>query len=183
MAANEPSRRQPALRLFFALWPEEDVRGALAALTEQVAGLCGGRPTAAPNLHVTLAFLGHVPAQRLDDFIALADGLEGEPFDLHLDTLGYWRRARIAWAGAAKVPPALVRLADDMKRALERLGWPVDERPYEPHVTLSRDAERNPGARAVTFPPWRVSDFVLVRSTQEGGGPRYTVLRRWPLGV
>ncbi len=182
MAASDAPNKPAALRLFFALWPDDGVRAALARLTGQVAGECGGRPTVAANLHITLAFLGNAPAERLADFIALADALGGVPFDLQLDIVGHWRRAGIAWSGASVVPAALVDLAASMKRALEAMAWPVDERPYQPHVTLARDVQRSPRTRTSALPLWRVADFVLVRSTQEAGELRYTPLRRWPLG-
>lgn len=169
------------LRLFFALWPDEPVRSALAGLTARTTAECGGRAMAAANLHATLAFLGNVPQQRLSEFVALADALRGERFTLQLDAVGYWRHNRIVWAGARSSPPALVRLALDLKTALERLGWPVDERPYTPHVTLVRDARRGPASQAAELPPWPVEDFALVSSTQAAGGVKYTPLRRWPL--
>src|SRR5512133_122938 len=139
-----PSSTQPQLRLFFALWPDSDVRAALALLTAQLASECGGRAMAAQNLHATLAFLGNVPQDRMESFVALADGVVGEPFELQLDTVGYWRHNRIVWAGARSVPPALNALAAQMKRGIEALAWPVDDRAYAAHVTLLRDARRGP---------------------------------------
>ena len=170
-----------SLRLFFALWPDEPVRSALAGLTARTTAECGGRAMAASNLHATLAFLGNVPQQRLAEFIALADALTAEPFALQLDVVGYWRHNRIVWAGARGAPPTLVRLALDMKSALQRLDWPVDERPYAPHVTLVRDARRGPASQTAALPSWSIEDFVLVSSTQGPGGAKYTPLRRWPL--
>ena len=178
MAPTEPARTQ---RLFFALWPDDAVRAALAALLARLGPECEGRAMAAANLHVTLAFLGNVPEARVPAFEALADGLTGEPFELRLDRLGYWRHNRIVWAGARAMPAALEALAADMKLALQGVGWAVDERPYAAHVTLLRDARRGPAGHDAIVPPWRVDGFVLVRSEQGAGGVRYTPVRRWPL--
>lgn len=176
-----PTSASAPLRLFFALWPDDTVRAALAALTVELHERCGGRAMAATNLHATLAFLGNVPHERVADFVAMADALRAEPFDLPLDTLNYWRRNRIVWAGARNVPAALAALADEMKCGVQGLGWPVDERPYAAHVTLLRDARRGPPAHEVRLPLWRVTDFVLVASTQQSGGVVYEPLRRWTL--
>jgi 2'-5' RNA ligase len=176
-----PNSTRPVQRLFFALWPDDEVRGALASLTGQVAGECGGRAVAAANLHATLAFLGNVPHERIDSFIALADALVAAPFALPLDTVGYWRHNRIVWTGTRIVPPALAHLAADMKRGIEALAWPVDDRRYAAHVTLLRDARRGPADRVAALPLWRVNDFALVRSAPGSEGVQYTPLRRWTL--
>jgi RNA 2',3'-cyclic 3'-phosphodiesterase len=170
-----------SVRLFFALWPDEQVRAALGALTARLARRCGGRATASANLHVTLAFLGNVPQRRRDDFIAIGDGMRGAPFDLQLDTVGYWRHNRIVWAGARTAPGALAALAAAFRQALADIAWPVDDRPYAPHVTLIRDARDGPGPEPARLPRWHVEDFALVKSEQTAGRVAYTPIRRWPL--
>lgn len=170
------------VRLFFALWPDDNVRAALASLTARLHGDCGGRAMVASNLHATLAFLGNVPQERVVEFIDVADSLTGDAFDLKLDWLGYWRHNRIVWAGTRAMPVALAKLAADMKAAIQGLRWPVDERPYAAHVTLLRDARRGPAIREAAIPLWRVGDFALVASTQQRDGVQYMPLRRWKLG-
>ena len=181
MAATKARNAAGALRLFFALWPDDELRARLAALTAQVSAECGGRPTAAANLHATLVFLGSVPEERVAEFIAMAESLRAAAFELVLDTLGYWRHNRIVWAGARRSPPPLVILERRLKRGVEALRWPVDERPYFPHVTLLRDARRGPAVHTAPLPLWRVREFALVSSTQRCGGVRYAPLQRWPL--
>jgi 2'-5' RNA ligase len=85
MAASSAPR---PLRLFFALWPDDRVRAALAVLAAELAASCGGRATAPDNLHATLAFLGNVPAARLPEFERMAASLHGRRFELRLDAMG-----------------------------------------------------------------------------------------------
>ena len=181
MAATRVLPASATLRLFFALWPDDAVRASLAALTARLAAECDGRPTAAANLHATLAFLGNVPEERVVEFTTLAENVRAAPFDLVLDTVGYWRHNRIVWVGAGQSPEPLAPLAQRLKSGLEALPWPVDDRPYFPHVTLLRDARRGPALRTTPLLLWRVSDFALVSSTQQSGGVQYTPLRRWLL--
>lgn len=169
------------MRLFFALWPDDTVRDALAALALEVAAHCGGRPTARANLHATLAFLGAVPRTRLDEFISMGAQVRAPSFDLQLETVSHWRHNHIVWAGARRTPPALADLASDLTHALVQMSWPIDERPYTPHVTLVRDAHRAPLTREVALPLWRVNEFALVSSSSHEGGVCYTPLARWPL--
>lgn len=181
MAATRTRNAAVTLRLFFALWPDDALRASLAALTAEVTAECGGRPTAAANLHATLAFLGSVPQERAAEFTAMAAGIRARAFALALDSLGYWRHNRIVWVGARQSPEPLALLAQQLKSGLEALRWPVDDRPYVPHVTLLRDARRGPARDATSLPLWRVEDFALVSSTNHGGEVRYTPLQRWPL--
>jgi 2'-5' RNA ligase len=169
------------LRLFFALWPDERVRAALAALAANLALSCGGRATRSDNLHATLAFLGNVPAARVPEFERMAAALRGAQFELRLDVVEYWRHNRIVWCGAKRTPRVLDAFAAGMSEALRALDWPVDERPYVPHVTLLRNARCGPATCAPSLPPWRVREFVLAQSTSGADGVRYRRLARWPL--
>lgn len=168
------------LRLFFALWPDDDTRARLAALAMRLFEGCGGRVTRAESIHVTLAFLGAVPAARLPAAEEAAAAIAGTAFRLFLDRVGCWRHNGIAWAGTSAVPGALARLAADLTAALRARGFALDPRPYVPHVTLVRSA-RCRELPAVDPIEWRVGDFVLVRSTPAPGGSRYEPMRRWGL--
>ncbi|WP_287719822.1 2'-5' RNA ligase family protein [Nitrosomonas sp.] len=49
-----------SVRLFFALWPQEEARKQLARLARRIADQCAGRCVRPENLHLTLAFIGEV---------------------------------------------------------------------------------------------------------------------------
>ena len=51
-------------RLYFALWPDAALRATIARVAAGPAAVAGGRAVPAADLHVTLAFLGGVPAAR-----------------------------------------------------------------------------------------------------------------------
>lgn len=168
-------------RLFFALWPDAAARARLSAWAGIAHAAVGGRMTAAANLHVTLFFLGAVERARIAALEAAAETVAGPPFALTFDRVGYWRHNRIVWAGAQASPPALIALEASLRSALARAGWAGDDRPYQPHVTLVRNAVRRPAA--LTLEPYTlaVREFVLVESEPDGGGVRYVVRRCWPL--
>ena len=64
--ASAPTLRKPrTARVFFALWPDADARVALAALAREIAARTKGRAPPAANLHMTLAFIGEVPPERI----------------------------------------------------------------------------------------------------------------------
>jgi RNA 2',3'-cyclic 3'-phosphodiesterase len=163
------------LRLFFALWPDADVRASLSRYAQDAQALCGGRLMRPPNLHVTLAFIGDVPASRLDPIVAAATGVTPRRFVLDVDRVEYWRHNRIVWAGPSNTPRALAALVEELRAALDAAGVRYDRKPYVPHATLLRDA------RAAALPPftpvsWPVEGFVLVKSVP---GADYAIVREW----
>jgi RNA 2',3'-cyclic 3'-phosphodiesterase len=161
------------MRLFFALWPDEGVRAELARWTRALHAACGGRTTRADKLHLTLAFLGSVEDAHLAQVERAAGEVAPRAASIVLDTPGYWKRNRIAWAGASTVPAELGALVGELREALRRSRIDFDPKEFVSHVTLLRDA-REPEAMPELKPiRWESEGFVLVKS--DGG--RYEVLR------
>lgn len=170
------------MRLFFALWPDEHVRAALAGWTAACHAAAGGRAVRAANLHMTLAFLGEVEESRLQDLQRIAERAAGESFTLDLVAVRYWRRNGIVYAEPAEVPAALHTLAASLRAGLAAAAFPVEERPFAAHATLLRDARRDPVLVDVPAIRWTVDSMVLVRSGRGERGVEYRPLRRWTLG-
>ena len=93
----------PALRNhFFALLPPPGVRDALAAIAQALPAAVGGRPEPAHRLHLTLLFLGPLPAAAHDDTLRAAGHAArtaSAPFEVELDHLGRFARSDAVWAG------------------------------------------------------------------------------------
>jgi 2'-5' RNA ligase len=168
------------VRLFFALWPDEQVRARLAQWSSALRALCGGRPTRPENLHLTLAFLGSVEDARVAEVERASGEVAARASALVLDQSGYWKHNRIAWAGAAVVPEELEALVSDLRGALERSHIRFDAKPFVPHVTLLRDARGSQALPALDPIDWEMDGFVLVRSPAGRGRP-YEVLKYWGL--
>ena len=168
-------------RLFFALWPDETVRNALASMGADMHPACGGRLVAVANIHLTLFFVGAVDQSRVDDLGAAAGRVKSNAFELTLDRLGRFRRSGVAWAGSSRCPPELIDLEASLRAELGCEGFKAEERPYAPHVTLIRDAKAKPADRPVTPCVWQVTEFVLVESVAVRGGVRYEPRSCWPL--
>jgi 2'-5' RNA ligase len=179
---TDPEVDASSQRLFFALWPEDEVRRQIYRTAQRVTPQGRGQPVANDNLHLTLAFLGAVDAAQQDCLKAAAVGIAAAPFSLQLDRLGHWRRSEILWLACRKPPAPLLQLAEALRAAAQACGIDVDSRPYMPHVSLVRRL------RKVTILPeigpinWPAGDFALVKSDTLPTGVHYTVLQRWPLG-
>ena len=167
------------MRLFFALWPDDAVRAQLVHWSRELHALCGGRATRPENLHVTLVFLGSIGEARVPEVERAAGEVAPRAFSLLLDRPGYWKRHRIAWAGASVVPPELDALVAGLRGALTRSDIAFDSKGFASHVTLLRDARQPKTLPALDPIPWNAGGFSLVRSQPQPRGSRYEVLRSW----
>ncbi len=168
-------------RLFFAIWPDAGLTAALAKISEGLPAH-GGRAHHPADLHITLVFLGEIRPEQLPCVEQVADAIQGVPFTLKLDRVGYWPRPRIPWVGPAETPEPLQALVQDLQCGLQECGFKPERRPYKAHVTLARKARPIPAARLEEPLAWQVREFVLAASHSGPKPPRYEVLKRWPLG-
>ncbi|HYM44189.1 MAG TPA: RNA 2',3'-cyclic phosphodiesterase [Steroidobacteraceae bacterium] len=183
---------EPARRLFFALWPDEAQRAALAHSTRKVLRSCGGRPVPPENLHVTLAFLGSVPAARLGELRAIAGrtaaalAQEAAPFVLRFEHLVHFPRAQVLAVLASSPPesaPAgdLRSLAATLTSETAAAGFSPDLKPFRAHVTVARKVARVPRESAIRPLEWRFCDFALVESSTRATGAVYSIVESYAL--
>lgn len=169
-----------AERWFFALWPDEATRAALAA---PLAGWLpkGARPLDPRDLHLTLAFLGPVAPEVMPCIERIATRIQAAPFALRIDRIGHFRGARVLWCGPTETPPALETLVADLRDGLATCGLALDPRPYRPHVTLARHVAVAPRVSWPAAVTWRADAFVLAAGGGAPTGRRYRIARRWDL--
>lgn len=178
------------IRAFIALSLPENLRSQLA-VTQYL--LPGGRPVAPECFHVTLAFLGEQPEDRLADVDAALSLISVPAFTLELGALGVFGgdKPRSVHAALAS-EPLLERLQAKVVRAVADCGVRLSHRRFTPHVTLRRYAPGEGSAAALahaigaippTLPPPRfaVDHFSLMRSRLRPQGPAYDELARYPL--
>ncbi len=175
-------------RLFFALWPTDEVRAASAEAARDLKLRMqpGGYLSAAERYHLTLLFLGDmVTAAAETTAMAAAQTVQSAPFDLTLDHAGSFRNNRQIpwWLGAREVPPQLGQLYDQLREALVRAGVTPERLKFSPHLTVLRDAQLPLPITAIRPIPWRVEEFVLIRSRLDLRPLRYELLGRWPLNA
>ncbi|NNG12164.1 MAG: RNA 2',3'-cyclic phosphodiesterase [Halobacteria archaeon] len=171
---------EPTQRLFFALWPDSGVRDALAGFAHAHIRKQARRVPAA-NLHITLAFPGSVSAGVRECLEAAAADIQGPPFELTIDRVGYWPRPRILWAGSSHTPAEVWSLVKALRTSLLACGLQPETRPWQAHVTLARKAGHALPVTELDPICWSISDFCLVESVTNPSGPVYRIIRRWPL--
>jgi 2'-5' RNA ligase len=155
-------------RLFIGLFPDAAVRDALAGWRDACTWPRSATPVATARLHMTLHFIGEVDAARVQE---LSDALptDGFPFELHLARAVLWPHG-VAVIEPDLAPAALLDLHAATRVVLQRLGLPVDPRPYRPHVTLARRADGAVLAANAAPIAWTVERYALMQSTLGPGG-------------
>lgn len=183
-------------RLFFALWPDSQASESLAAELGPHLAAIGVEAVAAPDLHVTLCFLGQLDQAQQDPLVQRAGGLDARGFELRFDALEYWSATQLLVLEARAVPAAAMELAGRLRVLARDCGCVPERREWRAHLTLAR---RVPPA-AVRGRGWPVvsgrgsllrlaaQHFLLVQSlpppgadSARPGTPRYLRLHAWPL--
>lgn len=167
-------------RLFFALWPGDELRTRIVRATRAEVRGTGGKPTPAENLHMTLHFLGPTPDELIAPLIERVSALPLDPFDLTLNQYGYWQRARTLWLSLKETPAPLAELARNLVRISHELGLPRQRRAFNPHMTLARKVNRLTPKDPPPPMHWPVNEFALVESVLGGRHSRYTLLANFP---
>lgn len=175
-AAQSTAAAAPATaRLFLALWPAPGWAAALLQRFGLVEGDAHGRWVPPQQIHLTLHFLGALPRKQLP---ALAEGLHVPfaPFELALRRCALWPRGMLV-ALPDEPPPALADLHAALGAALQRLGLPLEQRPFRPHVTLARRCDGPVPAPLANPVRWHVTRYALVESrpVMAPGAPHKTV--------
>ena len=183
------------VRVFIAVHLPAGQRAALESAVAKLQdhGLTKVRWVRSEGIHLTLKFLGNIPASQLEGVTnAMREAADGSsPFSLELSTLGVFpnvKRARVLWCGVGGQMEPLSGLQERTEAGLETLGYPRENRPFAPHLTLGRvqEGERPPdpvllqqaleACAPERLDPWLVDEVCLMRTTLLPGGSRHDVI-------
>ncbi|MDO4587218.1 MAG: RNA 2',3'-cyclic phosphodiesterase [Planctomycetia bacterium] len=155
------------------------------------------------NFHVTLKFLGDVPANELYHLIqAVEKGCQNiEPFDLVFNGLGAFPDSfspRTLWVGVSDGVEEIRTLGKQIDDALHQIGYPLESRFFTPHLTIGRarkeDRQKNPPFKDTLDPSFgllskmiseqndhyfgccAVDEVVIYSSELNRFGPKYDIL-------
>lgn len=182
------------MRLFFAIELPPDVQAALGRLKPKDDNR-DYRWSDPALMHVTLAFLGEQPDAQLvvlEDVGKAAASASGRA-SLRLGSAGSFgshRAPRVLWVGLDGDLEALSHLQTRLDAGLHEAGFPVEDRPFRPHVTLARRRETARGGPPVGWPPqdrpshtsFTIDHLTLFQSRLSPRGPTYTPVFQFPLG-
>lgn len=178
------------MRLFVAIEIPHEIRDPLMTFLNEVRSTAPkAKWVRAENLHVTLKFLGETDPAKLWAVQNALSSIHGkDPVTLEFRGLGFFpneRRPRVFWVGM-QASGNLKTLAEGIDREMHRLGFPLENRLFTPHLTLARfeppglapqlgAAVQNNVARQ--FGSLTAREFYLIESRLKRTGAEYTTVQ------
>jgi 2'-5' RNA ligase len=181
------------MRAFIAIDLPESIHQEMARQQATFRSLCrDARWTRPEGIHLTLKFLGEISDSQVNEVTEALQALGGFPqSSVEIKGFGFFpdaRRPRVFWAGVV-APPELAQLAGRVEEAMERLGFPREQREYNPHLTLARfrDPRPQPALREaverqseLSLGRFEVTTFFLYESRLAPQGSEYRKVARFP---
>lgn len=177
------------MRAFVALYPDAVAHNAIVAFRDEMrisAPREGYRWAKDDQLHLTLRFMGELPAGRLPD---LTDRLKrscasASRFEAAATFEGApWKGARVVALRVGSPAGELNELQSPIEADVRACGEQAERKAFHPHITLARI--ENPGLQPkrnrITVAEWVVREVVLVQSVLGERGASHRVLARFPL--
>ncbi|HSQ25606.1 MAG TPA: RNA 2',3'-cyclic phosphodiesterase [Anaerolineales bacterium] len=183
------------IRAFIAISVSEEIYGRLDNIIFELKERLPDSPlrwVPTRNIHLTIKFLGNVSEANLE---VLKNTLQREissnpSFEISVGRFGAFpsvNRPRVLWVGM-EAPKQLFIIQAGVENLTTRLGYPKEERPLSPHLTLARVA-RNASPQEVRsisqtisgyevgfLGAFRVGEIHLYRSDLQSSGAVYTRL-------
>ena len=190
------------LRLFIAIPIPEPVRDEIIRVQQELQPLVPRsvvRWTKPDQFHLTLRFLGDVPADGVEDLKQLVNAVcrNARPVSLRAEGVGFFpnpHSPRVIWVGINDGEGCLMDLQKQIETAVGPFSAEPGERNFTGHVTLGRLKNPRPAdtrdlaARAQSlekrlFGEWPAHEIEIIRSELSPAGARYTSLAAFRLGA
>lgn len=133
------------IRSFLAFDPPEEVLREIASIQDRLRKLIQGdiRWVRPERIHLTLKFFGELSGDDVANIATVVGkAAEGErPFSLAVGGVGVFpdpHRPRVLWLGMNGDVKRLQVFQKGIEQALLQIGFPREERPFRPHLTLGR---------------------------------------------
>jgi len=159
--------------------------------------------------HLTLHFIGDTPPEQVSILRMMLPSVIAEhgTFDLRTAGLGVFpklNRPRVLWLGLWGPAHFLESLYNELGDTLDEMQFPIEEKPFQPHITLGRlrdtrnvptrqlpeqirkaiaGMERSGLADPKQPLPVPIDEVLLIRSHLEQAGARYEIIDRFPLNA
>ena len=194
MGKNSNASDSGVWRVFCAIEIPADVAHLVARHINklQKGTLEGAASWSRPDkLHLTLKFLGNIERTLVPDLSTAASVATHRfgPFRISIGGTGTFPKhgpARVLWLGIDDPTRGLSKLQQRLEDACESQGFPHEERPFNPHLTIARvrkpEGARELGLthRSLEFKPaeFTVSELIVIRSELGKEGSKYSAVSR-----
>ncbi|MFC4801126.1 RNA 2',3'-cyclic phosphodiesterase [Neobacillus sp. GCM10023253] len=180
---------------FYAIRIPEGTKGILKNHIEQLrTALPFQRWVHHLDLHITLAFLGSAPAEKLEASVNnVKSAIKSEQaFTLKINDLGIFGAKdspRVFWADTEE-SPELQALRKKIFQACEEAGFELEKRPFRPHITMARKWRGDAPFQKEQLTIWKelqpeslpfLAGEVVLYQTHLNQTPKYEAIKLFPL--
>jgi 2'-5' RNA ligase len=186
------------IRAFLAIEPPEDILQKISGLQEKLKREIRGKISWAkpPGQHLTLKFFGDISQDDVKNICASVQKqtVSDLPLNLKIEKLGVFpddRRPRVLWCGVAGDAEKLITLQKKLDDEFAAIGFPAEDRPFRPHLTLARIKDwrdlmgMNEALQkysAFAAGEFTCKELILFQSKLSSQGAVYTKLAEFALG-
>ncbi len=179
------------IRSFLAVRLDDELIREIGCFVEQIKARNNHfRFIPSRNWHITLHFFGDLLESQIDPLVKqlLVFASQIKPFSISLKHLGGFpslKQTRILWTGTGEGAENLISLKHDLDQELTRQNFPIEIRPFHPHITIAcakelkncvfSDLEKNIEFKTLS----QVNKITLFRSQLSSGGAEYEPIQNF----
>lgn len=137
-----------SIRSFLAVELPPEVLNEITGIQERIKKSLQGtvswvRPS---GIHLTLKFFGNIAESDIPNISLVVQNAVANirPFSLNVRKIGIFpdvKRPRVLWLGLDGDIDVLIRLQRETDSGFQGCGFPKEDRPFRPHLTLARIKE------------------------------------------
>lgn len=170
-----------AIRAFLAINVPAEAKKQIVEFQQELP--CSWAKVNAEQLHITLAFMGKLPLESMDDVFTCAErtAVKFSPFNIKISDIGAFpdkQKPRILYASI--ISDELVDMAGELKKSLRDF---TDMRPFKAHLTIAR-ARRGQSAPFINEKfdySWNVNEFTLYKSVLSRYGAIHSAVKMFSM--
>jgi 2'-5' RNA ligase len=168
---------------------DQKILSRIASILSSLQSLGGDlKPVERENIHLTLKFLGNVPAPRLGEVKSSLQELVFPLFTAEIKGAGAFpnlNHMSVIWVGVEEGWSQIEQIYEEIEKLLSALGFRRENRPFSPHITIARvrsGRKRDEIANFLrhigdeSFGAITVDKVRLKQSILSSSGPKYSTL-------
>lgn len=132
-------------RAFIAIDMPDEAKESILSILEELPCKCL-RPVKKESMHLTLIFLGRPARREVEDVRRIMGGLDSKKFAMSIKGIGAFtpREPRVVFVSINEGKQELLAIHRKIAADLGDSGIAVEDRPYQPHITIARVYKATP---------------------------------------
>jgi len=127
------------MRLFIAINFDDTTKDKIQEVQSKMKKISKGNYSKRDNLHLTLAFLGEISEDRVEDIKLAMDAISVPKMRLSFSEIGCFNHGSELWWIGIKKNDELIKMQKNLVKSLREKGFEIESRKFVPHITIARE--------------------------------------------